>query len=69
MSAASATTATIERHYLKLLKVAPFERRPAGWRFGARKIADCVVERLVAQGRALRDENRVWIVPAAGSAT
>jgi hypothetical protein len=40
--------------YLSLLKLSPFERRAGGggWRFGTRRIADSVVDRLTASGRA-----------------
>jgi hypothetical protein len=44
-----------ERFYLKLLRLAPFVRRPGGWRFGARRISDEVVERLIAAGLARSD--------------
>jgi len=48
--------------FLHLLRLAPFERRPRGWRFGTKRIADNVVDRLVAAGRAVRDDNEVRIV-------
>ena len=39
--------------YLRMLRLGPFERRTGdGWRFGTRRIADSVVDRLVANGRA-----------------
>lgn len=40
--------------YLKLLELSPFERRAGGvgWRFGTRRIAESVVDRLIASGRA-----------------
>ena len=40
--------------YLRLLAHGPFERRAGGvgWRFGTRRIAESVVARLVASGRA-----------------
>jgi hypothetical protein len=44
---------------LRLLRMAPFEHRPRGWRFGTKRIEDQVVERLVAAGRAVRDGNEV----------
>jgi hypothetical protein len=47
-------------HVLRLLEFSPLERRPAGgWRFGARRISDAVVERLIASGRARRDGERI----------
>jgi hypothetical protein len=49
--------------YLTLLKLSPFERHHRdGWRFGTRRIADSVVERLTASGRAASDNARVWLV-------
>jgi hypothetical protein len=47
--------------FLKLLRLAPFERRPGGWRFGIKPIADRIVERLVASGRASSDGATVWL--------
>jgi len=47
---------------LRLLRLAPFERRPRGWRFGARRIEDHVVDRLVEAGRARRDGDLVRLV-------
>lgn len=45
---------------LRLLKLSPFERRPrGGWRFGTKTIADSVVARLVAAGRAEIRGNQV----------
>jgi hypothetical protein len=44
-----------ERYFLRLLNHSPFERRPAGWRFGTRRIADAVVARLIASGAARVD--------------
>jgi len=50
---------------LRLLGFAPFERRPrGGWRFGTRNIADFVIDRLVATGRARIDGDFVLLVPA-----
>jgi hypothetical protein len=48
--------------YLSLLKLSPFEQRGGGWRFGTRRIADSVVDRLTAGGRAASDGERVWLV-------
>ena len=47
-----------DKTFLRLLEFSPFERRrptpgnPGGWRFGARRISDGVVARLIASGRA-----------------
>lgn len=47
-------------HFLRLLKLSPFERRErGGWRFGTRRIADSVVDRLIASGRARIEGGRV----------
>lgn len=53
-------------HILRLLRLGPFERRQIrgrdrGWRFGTRRIADSVVDRLVAAGRAEIADNQVRI--------
>ena len=49
--------------FLRLLKLSPFERRPrGGWRFGTKVISDAVAERLIANGRARRDGNRIFLV-------
>lgn len=52
--------------YLSLLKHSPFERRArgGGWRFGTRRIDDCVVDVLTASGRAATDGVTVWLVKA-----
>lgn len=47
--------------FLALLRLAPFERRPGGWRFGTKTIGDRIVDRLVASGRASSDGARVWL--------
>jgi hypothetical protein len=48
------------RTFLRLLRLGPFERRArGGWRFGTRPIAEHVVERLIAQGLARRDGDRI----------
>lgn len=50
-------------HYLRLLRLGPFERRArGGWRFGTRKVADSVVDRLVASGRARIEADLVHFV-------
>lgn len=46
------TPTTYERLYLRLLKLSPFQQRSGGWRFGTRRMADSVIERLIASGRA-----------------
>lgn len=51
-----------EHRTLLLLKLAPFQRRPGGWRFGTKRIDEGVIERLVAKGRAGRDGERVWLI-------
>lgn len=50
--------------YLTLLKLSPFERRAGGgcWRFGTRRIAGSVVDRLTASGRAEIDDDRLHLV-------
>ena len=47
---------------LKLLALGPFERRPrGGWRFGTKIFTDRVIARLVASGRAERNDKQVWL--------
>ena len=49
--------------FLRLLEIAPFERRArGGWRFGTKVIADRVVERLIASGRATIEGETVRLV-------
>ncbi len=49
--------------YLRMLRLGPFEpRERGGWRFGTRRIADIVVERLVANGRAEIEDGLVRLV-------
>jgi hypothetical protein len=51
--------------YLKMLQLGPFDRHQrGGWRFGTRKVADEVVERLIADGRAELQGERVVGVSA-----
>lgn len=57
----------MESRTLRLLKFGAIERRRGGWRFGTRRIADQVIARLLAQGRARTDGNRVWL-PSPGAA-
>lgn len=47
---------------LRLMRFAPLERRAGGWRFGARRIRDQVIERLLAQGRIASDGERAWLI-------
>ena len=52
-------------HYqaIAILKIAPFEAHAAGgWRFGTRRIDDSVVDRLVANGRAVIDGGTVLLI-------
>ena len=44
---------------LRLLRMAPFEHRPRGWRFGTKTISDQVIDRLVAAGKAVKDGDQV----------
>jgi hypothetical protein len=44
---------------LRMLRMAPFVRRQNGWRFGTKRIADSVVDRLIEMGRAVRDGDTV----------
>jgi len=40
-----------DRSFLRLLQLAPFERRlGGGWRFGTKIISDVIAERLLASG-------------------
>ncbi|KRR26042.1 hypothetical protein CQ13_23300 [Bradyrhizobium retamae] len=49
--------------YLSLLKLSPFERHAGGgWRFGTRRIAYSVVDRLTASGRARIEGSRLQLV-------
>lgn len=50
-----------DRRYLRLLKMAPFERRRGGWRFGTNRLADIVVDRLIADGLVERDGDRILL--------
>jgi hypothetical protein len=51
-----------DNRILKMLRMAPFERRKNGWRFGTKRIADHVVERIIAAGRAAREGDIVRAV-------
>lgn len=48
--------------FLRLLQIAPFERRQGGWRFGTKQISDSVVARLIAAGKARIDGDLVRLV-------
>jgi hypothetical protein len=48
-----------DRRYLRLLQMAPFERRRGGWRFGTNRLADDVVERLLEAEMIERDGDRI----------
>jgi hypothetical protein len=51
--------------YLALLKLSPFQRHVrGGWQFGTRRIADSVVDRLTASGRAATDGQQAWLIKA-----
>lgn len=52
-------TTQVDQFYLRLLRLAPFVRRPGGWRFGTRVVADAVIARLVAAGLAVSDGSLV----------
>lgn len=53
-----------DRYFLRLLKHSPFEQRSGGWRFGARRITDAVVARLIASGAARIEGDRLQLVEA-----
>lgn len=50
-----------DRRYLRLLQMAPFERRRGGWRFGTNRLADDVVERLLEADLVERDGDRILL--------
>lgn len=52
-----------DRRFLRLLRMAPFERRRGGWRFGANRISDAVLDRMLADGRVVRDGDRITLAP------
>ncbi|MGJ5000532.1 hypothetical protein ACQR10_04360 [Bradyrhizobium sp. HKCCYLRH2060] len=61
-------TYRIHPNYIRLLELSPFERGPrGGWRFGAKRISDAVVDRLVASRRAEIRNGRV--IPASPPTT
>lgn len=47
---------------LALIAHGHLELRDGGWRFGTKRIADHVVDRLINSGRAVRDGNAVRLV-------
>lgn len=49
-----------DRRALSFLQRAPLVRRRGGWRFGAARITDAVVARLVATGVAVRDGDALY---------
>lgn len=53
-----------DHRFILLLGQGEIQRRPDGWRFGTRRIADHVVERLISSGRAELHGNRVRLVAA-----
>jgi len=55
-----------ERQTLRLLKMAPFQRRAGGWRFGTKRIAEAVIDRLVESGIAMRDCDAVTLADRGG---
>ncbi|MBR1150137.1 hypothetical protein [Bradyrhizobium sp. JYMT SZCCT0428] len=49
-----------DRPIARLLEFGAFEQGPrGGWRFGTKRIADRVVDRLIAAGAASRDGDRI----------
>jgi hypothetical protein len=47
--------------FVNLLRMAPFELRKNGWRFGTKRIGDTVVNRLIAAGIAVREGSMVML--------
>jgi hypothetical protein len=50
-----------DHRLLMLLRMAPFVLRRNGWRFGAKRITDTVVNRLIDAGAAVREGNVVML--------
>lgn len=50
---------------LAMLRLGPLVRRGGRWQFGLRRFPDSVVERMVANGKALKIEDRVTLAPVA----
>jgi hypothetical protein len=48
-----------ERRALSFLQRGSVVRRSGGWRFGTARIPDAIVERLLASGRAIRDDDSI----------
>jgi hypothetical protein len=48
-----------DHQFVLLLRMAPMERRPRGWRWGTKRIPDRIVDRLVAAGKAVRSGDAV----------
>lgn len=56
-----------DRRYLRLLRMAPFVRRGGAWRFGANRLNNAVVARLIAEGRIIQDGERIMLAPRVAS--
>ncbi len=57
------TISTQDHVYFRLLELGAFNRRAqGGWRFGTKIISDAVVERLIASGRAKRENDCVRLI-------
>lgn len=54
--------AKYDSRLLRLMRLGALELRAGGWRFGTKRIADQVVQRLVATGRTRRDGDRLRLV-------
>lgn len=50
-----------ERRALSFLRSGPLVRRHGGWRFGAARISDAIVARLVASGAAFNDGETITL--------
>lgn len=66
MPQSSARLKPDDRRIVALLRMGPFERRDRGWRFGAKRITDTVVNRLIGAGVAVREGNVVRMLQAGG---
>jgi hypothetical protein len=56
-----------DRRVLAFLRRGPLVRRSRGWRFGTASVADVVVDRLVADGRAFRAEGQIFLTAVNGA--
>jgi hypothetical protein len=57
------TLSSQDHVYFRLLELGAFDRRAhGGWRFGTKVISDAVVERLIASGRATREDDHVRLI-------